>query len=126
MWAFLDIVQEENLVDRMENLDDKVSFHVYTHKLLGFSCVVCVSLLILLKKSSLNVSSIEKQVHSRIISLTAVNGELDDVTRRREAALQWATELKGTINDLRQRKARLRPEAAQHDINQVKSSMNIF
>jgi hypothetical protein len=33
--------------------------------------------------------------------------------------MQWATELKGTINELKQRKARLRPEAAQHDISQV-------
>ena len=56
--------------------------------------------------------------------MTAVNTDLDDFTRRRQAVLQWATELKGTINDLKQRKARLRPEAAQHDISQVSGFVN--
>ena len=67
----------------------------------------------------LNIIGIDAQVHSRITSLTAVSTDLDDFTRRREAVHSWAVELKNTINDLKQRKARLRPEAAQHDISQV-------
>lgn len=59
------------------------------------------------------------QVQTRITTLTAINNELDEFMRKRDALLEWAGELKNTINELKQRKARLRPEAAQHDINQV-------
>ena len=60
------------------------------------------------------------QVQNRITALTAINGELDDLTRRREAILQWSAELRSTVGELKQRKARLRPEAAQHDLTQVR------
>ncbi len=59
------------------------------------------------------------KVQTRIAGLNVVNAELDDFTRRREALLQWIADLRNTISDIKQRKARLRPEAAQHDINQV-------
>ena len=59
-------------------------------------------------------------MQNRITALTAINGELDDLTRRREAILQWSAELRSTVGELKQRKARLRPEAAQHDLTQVR------
>ena len=59
------------------------------------------------------------QIHNRITTLTAVNSDLDDLTRRRERLKQWAVDMKNTVEELKQRHARLRPEAAHHDMNQV-------
>ena len=58
-------------------------------------------------------------MQNRITALTAISNELDDLSRRRETSLQWVAELRSTAGELKQRKARLRPEAAQHDLNQV-------
>ena len=65
-------------------------------------------------------------MQNRITALTTISNELDDLSRRREASLQWVAELRSTVSELKQRKARLRPEAAQHDLNQVTLIFNVF
>ena len=72
--------------------------------------VICQQKLIILRL---------EQVHNRITALTALNGDLDGLMRRRETVLQWCNESKKTIADVKERHAKLRPEAAQHDINQL-------
>ena len=59
------------------------------------------------------------QIHNRITALTAVNGNLDEIFRRKSSLLSWTCEMKGVLTDVKQRPARLRTESVHHDINQV-------
>lgn len=44
---------------------------------------------------------------------------MDALLDRKDALLQWTVESKKTTSDMKDRPAKLRPEAAQHDVNQL-------